>query len=101
MVAWRENISDANVQVAAFGWQDWTATACAARKGSGPAATFLDFFAWKAYFDFARDGLLEGVAWASLVTCACRNSDSHVQMMKSAEKWRRQNATNGMYCSRR
>jgi hypothetical protein len=22
-------------------------------------------------------------------------------MMKSAEKWRRQNATNGMYCSRR
>ena len=33
--------------------------------------------------------------------CACRNSHSHVQMMKSAEKWRRQNATNGMYCSRR
>ena len=33
--------------------------------------------------------------------CACRNSNSHVQMMKSAEKWRRQNATNGMYCSRR
>ena len=30
-----------------------------------------------------------------------RNSNSHVQMMKSAEKWRRQNATNGMYCSRR
>jgi hypothetical protein len=68
MVAWRENISHASVQVAAFGWQDWTATACAARKGSGPAATFLDFFAWKAYFDFARDGLLEGVAWAALVT---------------------------------
>ena len=33
--------------------------------------------------------------------CACRNSNSHVQMMKSAKKWRRQNATNGMYCSRR
>src|SRR5258705_10123784 len=29
------------------------------------------------------------------------NSNSHVQMMKSAEKWRRQNATNGMYYSRR
>ena len=35
------------------------------------------------------------------LACACRNSNSHVQMMKSAEKWRRQNATNGMYCSRR
>jgi hypothetical protein len=34
-------------------------------------------------------------------TCACRNSNSHVQMMKSAKKWHRQNATNGMYCSRR
>ena len=33
--------------------------------------------------------------------CACRKSDSHIQMMKSAEKWRRHNATNGMYCSRR
>jgi hypothetical protein len=33
--------------------------------------------------------------------CACRKSNSHIQMMKSAEKWRRQNATNGMYCSRR
>jgi hypothetical protein len=28
-------------------------------------------------------------------------SNPHIQMMKSAEKWRRQNATNGMYCSRR
>ena len=36
-----------------------------------------------------------------LIRCACRNSNSHVQMMKSAEKRRRQNATNGMYCSRR
>jgi hypothetical protein len=33
--------------------------------------------------------------------CACRNSNSHIQMMKTAEKWRRRNATNGMYCSRR
>jgi hypothetical protein len=33
--------------------------------------------------------------------CACRKSNSHIQMMESAEKWRRQNATNGMYCSRR
>src|SRR5882757_2355785 len=33
--------------------------------------------------------------------CACRNSNSHVQMMKSAEKWLRQNATNGMYWPRR
>src|SRR5258708_18282519 len=30
-----------------------------------------------------------------------RKSNSHIQMMKSAKKWRRQNATNGMYCSRR
>jgi hypothetical protein len=34
-------------------------------------------------------------------TCACRKSNSHIQMMKSAKKWLRQNATNGMYCSRR
>ena len=33
--------------------------------------------------------------------CACRKSNSHIQMMKSAKKWLRQNATNGMYCSRR
>jgi len=33
--------------------------------------------------------------------CACRKSNSHVQMVKSAEKWRRQNATDGMCCSRR
>jgi hypothetical protein len=33
--------------------------------------------------------------------CACRKSNSHIQMMKSAKKWRRQNATNGLYCSRR
>ena len=38
---------------------------------------------------------------SQIMSCACRNSNSHVQMMKSAEKWRRQNATNGMYCSRR
>ena len=36
-----------------------------------------------------------------LRACACRKSNSHIQMMKSAKKWRRQNATNGMYCSRR
>jgi hypothetical protein len=34
-------------------------------------------------------------------TCACRKSNSHVQMMKSAEKWHWQYAANGMYCSRR
>src|SRR6478672_4927953 len=34
-------------------------------------------------------------------SCACRNSNSHVQMMKSAEKWRRQNAANSMNCSPR
>jgi class 3 adenylate cyclase len=33
--------------------------------------------------------------------CACRKSNSHILMMKSAEKCRRPNATNGMYCSRR
>jgi hypothetical protein len=32
--------------------------------------------------------------------CACRKSNTHIQMMESAEKWRRHNATNGMYCSR-
>src|ERR1700688_980191 len=34
-------------------------------------------------------------------SCACQKSNSHIQMMKSAKKWRRQNATNGMYGSRR
>src|ERR1700730_8478434 len=33
--------------------------------------------------------------------CACRNSNTYVQMMESAKKWRRLNATNGMYCPRR
>jgi hypothetical protein len=37
----------------------------------------------------------------SATTCACRNSNTYIQMMESAEKWRRQNATNGMNCSRR
>jgi len=46
-------------------------------------------------------GSASAVTSAKLLACACRNSNSHVQMMKSAEKWRRQNATNGMYCSRR
>src|ERR1700730_403179 len=31
--------------------------------------------------------------------CACRKSNSHIQMMEPAKKWLRQNATNGMYCS--
>src|SRR5713101_1196218 len=35
------------------------------------------------------------------LSCACRNSITYIQMMESAEKWRRQNATNGMYGSRR
>ena len=30
----------------------------------------------------------------AIVTCACRKSNTHIRMMKSAEKWRRQNATN-------
>jgi hypothetical protein len=34
------------------------------------------------------------------IRCACRKSNTHIQMMESAEKWRRQNATNGMYRSR-
>ena len=33
--------------------------------------------------------------------CACRKSNTYIQMMESAKKWRRQNATNGMYRSRR
>ena len=33
-------------------------------------------------------------------SCACRKSNSHIQMMESAENWRSQNATNGTYCSR-
>jgi hypothetical protein len=32
--------------------------------------------------------------------CACRKSNTHIQMMESAKKWRGHNATNGMYCSR-
>ncbi len=35
------------------------------------------------------------------VRCACRKSNTHIQMMKSAKKWLRQNATNGKYRSRR
>jgi hypothetical protein len=28
--------------------------------------------------------------------CACRKSNSHIQMVKSAEEWRLHNAANGM-----
>jgi 2-methylisocitrate lyase-like PEP mutase family enzyme len=34
------------------------------------------------------------------IRCACRKSNTHIQMMESAKKWRRHNATNGVYCSR-
>jgi hypothetical protein len=37
--------------------------------------------------------------WFRMVGCACRKSNSHIQMMKSAEKWRGHNAINGMYRS--
>ena len=30
------------------------------------------------------------------ISCACRKSNSDILVMKSAEKWRRHNATNGM-----
>jgi hypothetical protein len=48
-----------------------------------------------------RNGMAELLADIDGLPCACRKSNSHIQMMKSAKKWRRQNATNGMYCSRR
>jgi hypothetical protein len=36
-----------------------------------------------------------------LETCACRKSNTHIQMMESAKKSRGHNATNGKYGSRR
>jgi len=33
-------------------------------------------------------------------TCACQKSNTYIQMMESAKKWRGQNVTTGMYCSR-
>jgi len=42
-----------------------------------------------------------GIDRVASTSCACRKSNSHIQMKKSAKKWRRQNAANGMYCSRR
>jgi hypothetical protein len=48
-----------------------------------------------------RNLLLRSWDWATWPGCACRKSNSRIQMMKSAKKWRRKNATNGMYCSRR
>jgi len=32
--------------------------------------------------------------------CACRKSNSHIQMVKSAEEWRVHNAANGMNSTR-
>lgn len=32
--------------------------------------------------------------------CACRKSNSHIQMVKSAEEWRLHNAANGMNSAR-
>ena len=37
---------------------------------------------------------------ADVASCVCRKSNSHIQMMESAENWRSQNTTNGTYCSR-
>jgi nitrite reductase/ring-hydroxylating ferredoxin subunit/thioredoxin reductase len=39
-------------------------------------------------------------AGLKLDRCACRKSNTHMQVMKSAKKWRGHNATNGMYRSR-
>jgi hypothetical protein len=46
--------------------------------------------------------LLEGEGIEILIrkSCACRKSNTHIQMMESAKKWRGYNATNGMYSSR-
>src|SRR5216684_2541435 len=46
-------------------------------------------------------GQTRGVYSRAPTACACWKSNSHIQMMKSAKKWHRQNATNGMYRSRR
>jgi hypothetical protein len=35
-----------------------------------------------------------------IVFRTCRKSNTHIQMMESAKKWRGKNATNRMYCSR-
>ena len=42
-------------------------------------------------------GCRQALRWCR---CACRKSNTHIQMMESAKKWRGHNATNGMYCSR-
>ena len=45
---------------------------------------------------------MEAFPWDEAPHYLCLSeSNSYIQMMKSAKKWRRQNATNGMYCSRR
>jgi hypothetical protein len=41
--AWRENSSDANGQVAAFGLQVWTAAACLQSQSAVSAVAVLDF----------------------------------------------------------
>ena len=43
---------------------------------------------------------MEGRIKRAMSTCACRKSNTYIQMMETAKKWCRQNVTNGMYCSR-
>jgi hypothetical protein len=53
--------------------------------------TEADFEEWRQQRDWT----------ARKYACACRKSNTPIQMMESAKKWRGHNATNGMYCSRR
>jgi hypothetical protein len=64
---------------------------------ANPDGAILTIF-WQIWICFALIYLIVGGAF---VACACWKSNSHIPMMKCAKKWRRQNATNGMYCSRR
>jgi hypothetical protein len=67
--ALRENSSDANGQVAAFGLQVWTAAACPAlAEMQFRQWPFLIFSSGKTILVLPEMGLLKGVAWVARFT---------------------------------
>ena len=83
--------------MASYWRREWDSNLRYGRQDFGPSSDYLRRNDWLS----SLIGALLCRLGRGRGACACRNSNSHVQMMKSAEKWRRQNATNGMYCSRR
>ena len=96
------NNPEAQLWIHVTGWH--SVLKCYERYGPGPLSAAEEMVLWQRgerRFLFSQPPRVCGRHTGYRAGCACRKSNSHIQMMKSAKKWRRQNATNGMYGSRR